>query len=236
MILTEEGAIFFEKTRQVLEMVSQLGSHSILKRHVVLVRAPSTFALRWLLPRLNGIKKIMNDVVIKIDTSFDDRQSQETENGEITNVFITRGISGLPGHENRRLFPETLVMACSLDIAERVKYHPEDIASLCKLKADKSTQDWERWLHENDLPQGESGNYITFDTLELVISAAQEGLGLGLIDPRMAGERIQSGKLYVPYPVEISSGKSYYINVPKKFSDDGNVKKFIDAITTLVDD
>ncbi len=217
-------------------MVGQLDSHSIPKRHVVLVRAPSTFALRWLLPRLNDINQIMNDVEIKIDTSFDDRQSQDTENGEITNVYITRGISGLPGHESLRLFPETLVMACSFDMVECVKNHPEEITSLCKLKADKTTNDWERWLHENNLPQGGSGSYITFDTLELVISAAQEGLGLGLIDPRMAEKRIQSGKLYVPYPVEINSGKSYYINIPKKFSSDGNVKIFIDAITELAED
>ncbi|MEE3650988.1 MULTISPECIES: LysR family transcriptional regulator [unclassified Brenneria] len=233
MVLTPDGERFVETCKQILEMAEYLNFSVKKNKRTFIIRSPSTFAINLLMPNYQRLRSVIADEYLKIDTSFDDLQKQESEPGDTIDVIITRGEQGLPSFIAIELFSETLNMACTPAIGHQINADAEEISKLCLIKSDKSMHNWSHWLRDNGLPFLTDMNTVTFDTLEISMSAAEIGVGLVLTDPLMATSRVQNNKLIFPFPNSIKTGKNYYINIPERNRQDKKITLLVNEIKNL---
>ncbi|MCC3747318.1 LysR family transcriptional regulator [Rouxiella badensis] len=216
LTLTKEGRFFLENAQAILDKVSQLETDLSAMNKVVLIKAPSTFAMQWLFPKLDKIQRALPDYIIKVDTSADDKQRQAGELGDVSSIIITRDSIGLPFYTSYKLFSETLTLMCSPALYQQILLDREVVNTACKLRILPNMKLWNLWLAENGFEMANTEKTITFDTSEIAMSAAADSLGVALLDPRMAASRIAHKSLVIPFSHQVASGKSYFMNIKEK--------------------
>ncbi|MEO7243125.1 MAG: LysR substrate-binding domain-containing protein [Variovorax sp.] len=202
--------------RQVDQSVDQLeralrdaATGSDARRKLV-VSTLQTFGTRWLLPRLHRFGSGPADTEIRI--------SQFMANFERDGVdcAIAYGDGHWPGLEADFLMEENLVLVCSPSILAKDKpfRRAADIARHQLLMAKTRPQDWQLWLNEVGVAFPKRAPVMTLDNRNLVIEAAEGGLGLAVVDPVMVDKELSRGQLVQPWPVPAKGEGGYYLAHP----------------------
>jgi len=211
--LTREGAVLLQVASQLLMMLVHHGDVLAGFESTLMLRLPSTFAVRWFLPRSERINQAMQDTSLQISTAA--YQAPDFSDPNL-DAIVVRGKGNWPGLECIELFPEQLTPLCTADIAASL-HDTDDLIHQTLLHPGESRDQWRCWLQATgatsqiDIQQG-----LVFDTLELTLSAAEEGFGVAMDDPRMAGQRITTGRLQRPFKELIPNGMAYYLVFPPR--------------------
>lgn len=210
LTLTAEGHALLSVTVDVL---ARLVRHADVLRGtkpILTIRLPSTFAIRWLLPRLPDINHALNGIELHISTSADDTPEFSTPD---IDAIIVRGTGRWAGLDAIPLFPETLTPMCTAEQAAALK-SPADLAHAELLHPGPSHKEWRCWLDSVGAAQVDAGSGLVFDTLELTLTAATQGHGVAIGDPRMAIDRLKTGALVTPFGHEAHNGLAYFLVYP----------------------
>ena len=72
MVATVHAQAFGREISEAFDHVSAASElyGKIASRKVVRVNAPATFAMRWLIPRLDGFRQQQPDVEVRVSTAF----------------------------------------------------------------------------------------------------------------------------------------------------------------------
>lgn len=202
------------------------------KEDVLVVNAPPTFAMRWLLPRFSSFKDYTR-VEIRISTLAIDFERDNVD------CAIYYGHEGGPELSSDFLREESLIVACSPSlITERTPLAaPADLAQHQLLHARirpgaKFRQDaWTAWSQSIVEPGPEDLRGLVLESRNLLIQAAESGLGVAVIDPMMIKSELQSGKLVQALPHVGKSGCSYYLVYPSTPKLPGKVAAFREWLT-----
>jgi LysR family glycine cleavage system transcriptional activator len=54
-------------------------------------------------------------------------------------------------------------------------------------------------------------NIVRFDTMQAVVQAAENGIGVGLVSMRLSAARFKAGSLVKLFDTELPTGESYYL-------------------------
>jgi len=81
---------------------------------IVTLRLPSTFAIRWLLPRLADINHALPGTELRISTSSDDTPDFAVPD---VDAIVVRGTGQWMGMDAVPLFPEQLTPMCASEMA-----------------------------------------------------------------------------------------------------------------------
>lgn len=193
----------------VLEAVSRV---TMAKEDApIRVSVPPSFASRWLIPRLDALRKVAPELEVTVDASarLSDFAADEVD------CVVRYGSGAYPGLVSERLFTEAVLPVCAPDFAQEHGLYdgPEAIAGAPVLhedgpERDASCPDWRTWLRAQGLSGRLARDGIRLSQSSLVLEAAAAGKGIGLGKLRLAEADLAAGRLVSPFgaawPVEFS--------------------------------
>jgi DNA-binding transcriptional LysR family regulator len=169
-------------------------------RHVLRVSAPTTFALRWLIPRLETFHAQRPDVDVAVTTTT-------TLHNALRGGFDVAIRRGTPDREawphDRAVpfLPESDTLVVSPALFERSPLHqPADIARHILLASETRPGDWADWLQAAGLPHRPEQRRRIFDHFFVTLQAVADGLGLGIGPLPVLQTDVAAGRLLTPFP------------------------------------
>ncbi len=209
MTLTSEGHAFFEAVNPQLEALaraveSQSENFSLLRLHLGVL---PLFGSQRLFPRLPELRRLHPLLHIDIDTGsyLEDRVGDTLDAG----IVLSRGPA--PGLHAVRLDHNMVHAICNAELAEALGPKP-DIALLSMqtfLTHNELPESFEAWKHELGLDGLEPAAIDHYDSGQLLLEAAAQGLGIAIMhDDHM--RRAADKRLRQLYNIEVESPYSYW--------------------------
>ncbi|KVV43922.1 LysR family transcriptional regulator [Burkholderia territorii] len=229
LTLTAEGGALLTVAVDVL---AQLAQHAHAHAHsasALTLRVPSTFAIRWLLPRLPALNHALPRTELRIHTSADD--TPDFTDADV-DAIVVRGTGSWAGMVAVPLFDECLTPMCTREAAAALK-SIADLAHATLLHPARNRDEWRCWLGAVGATRIDPRTGLVFDTLELTLTAAAHGHGVAIGDPRMAADRLATGALVTPFPEVVRNGLGYYLVYPAQRAAQPAIQALAEVLTRL---
>ncbi|CAM5480574.1 LysR substrate-binding domain-containing protein [Eoetvoesiella caeni] len=191
--------------RHATREVSQLSGSKALK-----IRAYTTFAMYWLIPRLTSFHSLFPDINIELTTSllwvdFD---------AEGVDAAIRLGDGNWPGLVALPLIPNILTAVCSPAVAESL-HTLDDLKQTTLLHTLARSDDWQHWLASQGCTDMIDFHHRSYESSVLVYQAAMRGQGVGIAQKALVLPLIERGDLVYAFPQELDmQSYTYYFVMP----------------------
>jgi LysR family glycine cleavage system transcriptional activator len=216
IVLTESGQLFLpllsEGFTSITEAVDAV-RRSQFDEPLTISAAPS-FTSKWLIPRLCKFQALHPEIDVRIDASS---RLVDFVHEDI-DVGVRFGTGEFPELDPVYLFSFDLIPVCSpglttegrglrelSDIRNHTLLHSDDTGF------DPSWPDWAMWLATAGVDDIDPNRGIYFNQGEMLIEAAIEGQGIGLVPSVMAAGDIESGRLVQPFETRLPVRLSYHL-------------------------
>jgi LysR family transcriptional regulator, glycine cleavage system transcriptional activator len=197
-------------------------------RHLLRVSAPTTFALRWLIPRLELFHGRRSDVEVTVTTTT--TLHEELRGG--FDVAIRRGPAARgawPQHHPTPFLSESDTLIISPGLFERAPLrHPGDIVSHVLLGSETRPGDWTDWLECAGLPHRPEQRRRVFDHFFVTLQAVVDGLGVGIGPLPVLQTDVAAGRLLTPFPAIQVQRTGYVALVPFDANKTSTLTSFLD--------
>jgi LysR family transcriptional regulator of beta-lactamase len=167
---------------------------------VLTVAAVGTFAVGWLLPRLDGFRRAHPFVDLRLLT----HNNRVDLAGEGLDGAIRFGHGAWHGTEAEPLVDAPLSPMCDPALAARL-HAPADLARETLLRSYRADE-WPRWF-EAAITACPLLRGPVFDSSLAIAAAAAQGLGVGLLPAAMFAADLREGRLVQPFAVELPLGR-----------------------------
>lgn len=207
LMVTDEGAALLPVVRETFDRLGDALDRFDVDRpsEVLTVGAVGTFAVGWLLPRLEAFRAHAPFVDLRLST-HNNRVDIAAEGLDYAIRFGSGAWNALDALE---LFEAPLTVLCTPGIAARMS-GPQDIFRETLLRSYRSDE-WPTWLAAAGIGDATAPlRGMVFDTSLAMIEAAAQGAGLALAPPLMFPRLCRSGAIVQPFEVSISTG-SYWL-------------------------
>ncbi|MBO0345710.1 LysR substrate-binding domain-containing protein [Roseibium limicola] len=211
--LTEEGQRLalgigdaFERIDEAVDSFKRRG------RTELRISTVSTFATRWLIPRLPKFQALQPDVEILLSTSTR-VVDLERENFDCA---IRLGKGHWPSVEGELLWQEHLAVALSPGLLDpATPLTQETLSGLRLLHSAARRNDWPSWLAHVGLIHPETVSGTLVETRDLAIQAAIAGMGAIVIDRRFVAAEVAAGHLVLPdWPAQDLDTGYWFVRSP----------------------
>ncbi|KAA0687750.1 LysR substrate-binding domain-containing protein [Azospirillum brasilense] len=191
-------------------------------RRILRVSAPTSFAMRWLIPRLNRYHADHPHVEVAVTTVS--TVLEELRGG--VDVAIRRGVAREHVWPQHRVVPvlddvDTLIMSPAL-FAQRPILKPADIEGHTLLASETRAGDWANWLEAAGLEHLAGHSRQTFDHFFVTRQAVEDGLGIGIGPLPMLEIDVANGRLMTPLP-DIRVPRTGYVALIPRRADAGKL-------------
>ncbi|NUB15605.1 LysR family transcriptional regulator [Azospirillum brasilense] len=191
-------------------------------RRILRVSAPTSFAMRWLIPRLNRYHADHPHVEVAVTTVS--TVFEELRGG--VDVAIRRGAAREHVWPQHRVVPvlddvDTLIMSPAL-FAQRPILAPADIEGHTLLASETRAGDWADWLEAAGLEPLAGRPRRTFDHFFVTRQAVEDGLGIGIGPLPMLEIDVAGGRLMTPLP-DIRVPRTGYVALIPRQADAGKL-------------
>ncbi|WP_417676745.1 LysR substrate-binding domain-containing protein [Pseudodonghicola sp.] len=213
IVLTEAGDHYLARIRTALEIMEEATMETLAHRPEAstlnLASLPS-FGHYWLAPRLTRFNAAHPAIALNVTARqwpFDFQQ-------ENIDAAIFYGPAPWPGGLSDRLFGEEMAVISAPGMVQ-----PGDTGALDRLTLlhhRARPRDWQTWLEQGGLTTVNAYRGNRFEQFDMIIRAAQTGLGLGLVPLFMAQEGLAAGRLEQPFPRVMTNGSAYYLISPER--------------------
>jgi LysR family transcriptional regulator, glycine cleavage system transcriptional activator len=182
--LTDAGRDY---QRTVLQSLEQLeGGYRRLEPYrkpgSVVVYCESDFAARWLLPRLEDLKRAVPACEPWIDTSG---KVIDFESLEVS-IAIVRGRSAAGNTPTQDLFKDALIPVASPSKIRKALQKPEQLLKH-HLIHDERPEGWNEWFEAVGMPDADCSAGLDFSDREMALKAAEAGHGVALCTAAFIG-------------------------------------------------
>lgn len=210
LALTDEGQALlpvlsrsFDEIASVLERVSG-ASGAVLSVGVV-----GTFALSWLLPRLQRFRAVHPDIDLRISTN--NNRVDIAEEG--LDCAIRFGDGAWHGLEAEHLLDAPVAPLCTPEIATRLE-GPDQLFGETLLRSYRA-DDWVCWFAAAGLEAPVLRGPV-FDSSRLMVDAAVLGVGVALAPYRLFEAELAAGRLVRPFAIEADIGAYWLTRLKSK--------------------
>jgi DNA-binding transcriptional LysR family regulator len=162
----------------------------------------STFAMRWLIPRLTEFHAAHPAIDLRLATTI----NRDVTPGPETLAAIRLAGTQVPGYLTDPLFSGRLLAVCRPDVAARLKA-PADLRREKLLDVRHAPDDWPAWLQAAGLPNRSQFQVLSFDFSAFAIQAALDGLGVALVRAPYIVDDLREGRLIAPFPIAIEDAQ-----------------------------
>ena len=203
LMLTQEGERLlpvlngaFDQIAHTLERVGESSYREVLNVGVV-----GTFAVGWLLPRLDDFQHHYPFIDLRLSTH--NNRAEMAADG--LDFAIRFGAGAWHGTAAQPLLPASLSVLCTPAIAARLTT-PSDVVGETWLRSYRADE-WTEWLLAAGLPRSVPvTKSIVFDSSIAMVEAAMQGVGVALAPPLMFSRQLNSGALVQPFDTAVSLG------------------------------
>jgi len=194
-VFASEVSLSFDRLTAAAEACGKPGARRILR-----VSAPTSFATRWLIPRLERFHGDHPQVEVSVTTVSS--VHDELKGGY--DIAIRRGSAkdnAWPQHRATYVLDDvdTLIMSPALFERHPIR-EPADIAGQVLLATETRPGDWIDWLETAGLSHLAGRPRQVFDHFFITRQAVEDGLGVGVGPLPMLDIDIASGRLMAPLP------------------------------------
>jgi LysR family glycine cleavage system transcriptional activator len=178
------------------------------------VTVPTSFASKWLLPRMDGFRAAQPQLDLRIDTT--NRLADYAAEG--IDLGVRYGFGNYPGFVCERLVGETLFPVCSPALlrvgGERLR--PDELRALPlihdqTIDFDPSYPDWRAWFASHGIDDVDVAHALHFNSSVLAVQAAVEGQGVALGRSLVVEDDLRAGRLVRPCDGELPARCAYYV-------------------------
>lgn len=219
--LSPQGSALYPELQSAFGRLVTVAEQARQQQTVVRLKAP-TCAIRWLVPKLVAIEQRHPELQIALTTTTEHSVNFKTEPYDAAIVFGTHHNAG------DLLFEEALtpVISGSTPCDARL-----DGATFLHPTRDKT--DWSLWLthFSPDAPLTMRKNQH-FDTMDLAITAAMQGLGIAIADATLVAEDLRVGRLVRPFTLSVKTGASYRLLVRASQSKADGLARFREELVS----
>ncbi len=222
--LTQAGEILRDSTATALDdierAIERIRNLESLAR--INVTTTPSFAMKWLVPRLNRFLTRFPDIDVRIDMS---RQVVDFSKGEM-DLAIRFGTDRHPGLLVHRLLTDSLIPVCSPHFfkAARALRQPRDLLQVPLIQSDFQAHGeiwptWQMWFELAGLPRIQPKPSLRFNQSVLAIQAALDGQGVALADASLVEFDLAAGRLVTPFDISIPTPAkfAYWIVMPSQY-------------------
>ncbi len=195
----------------------------------------TSFAAKWLVPRLGGFQDLHPEISIRIMTST---ASVDFDRDDV-DVAIRYGRGDWPGLRVDRLIREDIFPVCSPKLLDgpHPLGRPDDLASHTLLHVVGFRDDWQVWLTAAKVDGVDPSAGLRFDLIVNALQAAIDGLGVALGRTALVEGDLATGRLVAPFDISLPIEAAYYVVAPEQTADRPKIEAFRDwLITTLTTD
>ncbi|MDB4837041.1 LysR substrate-binding domain-containing protein [Marinomonas sp.] len=214
LMLTEEGKQFLCCCIQALDCLQQGVKEVKGDSGVLRLQAPPSFVVRWLIPKMELLRRTYPELELRIETTWtrtihDRIQLQANE--LVIHACFDYEAHGINSELLRK--EDLYIMVSPQYIAEHgCINNPLDLIgkTLIHTKIDGHIH-WDMWtkslgINHIDISQG-----YEFETLDMALAAAENGVGVVICDLIYALKSLRSGRLIIPFKTPPVSGLSYFL-------------------------
>lgn len=240
--LTRCGADFLGAVSAAFDLLKE-GAEQLSQevgRQRLVVNSLPTFASNFLVPRLLQFHQAHPDLEMEINTSgrFGDPLELKHMGAD---VAIRAGLheGSWPGMIAERLVPEEMFPVCApalLD-GEASLRAPRDLAHHTLLIVSRTPEGWPDWLEAArvrgfDVEGVDPNRGLRFDTIQLALTAAIEGVGVVIGRRPLVDAYLASGLLVAPFELSVTSKLAYWLVYPPRMAKTERLRAFRDWLRT----
>jgi LysR family glycine cleavage system transcriptional activator len=207
MVLTQAGRHLLEEVKlaldRIADAIAQLAPDGDEK--VLVVSAPPTMTLRWLVPRLTSFIRQHPGIHIQLNN----RRDRETALPAGVDVAIRRGHTPHPQLSAVTFMNEAVTPVCAPGLLRAKPKTPLQLTEHPWLTADMRPADWRHWLAFAGEPDLQPAASLSFDHTYLALEAALDGLGVAMGPRYLIQDDVAAGRLQVMYPHLLAPSSPY---------------------------
>lgn len=208
LVPTDEGRLLFPVLEHgfdaMARVLDRLGGRRNIE--VLNIGVNTTFALGWLMPRIEHFRQAHPEIDLRISTN--NNRVEILREG--LDMAIRFGTGGWTGHEAIPLNEAPLAPLCAPALTSRLLV-PADLAQQTLLRSYRSAE-WKAWFEA----AGADCPPLTgpvFDSSVALAEFAASGAGAALLPVAMFESWIAQGRLAQPFGITVSMGR-YYLAWP----------------------
>lgn len=217
--LTDAGRDYFRAVHEALDALGEATAR-VRRGHgagPITVSLFPSFAVRWLIPRLQAFRAAHPEVEIELVSSV---RQVDFDGGDI-DAAIRFGPGDWPGLRCDALMVEELFPVCapSLAAGPPALHTPNDLAHATLLHNGAHPGEWREWLARAgaDTTAAERGPVL--DASNEVLAAAANGLGVALGRTPLVEGDIEAGRLVAPLAERVRTPGRYWLVAPEATAD-----------------
>lgn len=235
VFLTPAGEIYAREIRETLARLATAtrGVRASPQGESLSILAPTTFAGRWLVPRLPQFLSRYPEIRINI------RSLAPTVDQEFPSAdgIITLGMPSWPQAEMVALMHETVIPVCSPSLKQKFEFEVSgDLLKAPLIHLIYRPDDWRRWFSTRNAEASVLPG-MHFDHITIANQAAQAGLGTALLPDHFIKDELERGELVLALDAPMASGERYFFAWSKSKNEYGPTQVFrnwlVDEIETL---
>jgi LysR family glycine cleavage system transcriptional activator len=183
-----------------------------------------SFAVRWLIPRLNDFRVRQPGIEIELVSSV--RQA-DFDSGAI-DAAIRFGDGDWPGLRADPLMFEERFPVCSPGLAAGPPplATVTDLGRAVLLHNGAHPGEWAGWLEEAGIDGVDAQRGPVFDASNEVLAAAANGMGVALGRTPLVGSDLEAGRLVAPFETRVRSRGRYWLVAPEASADGASLSAF----------
>lgn len=202
LALTAEGQALAPMLTETFERVSAtLDRYAGGRlREVLTVGVVGTFAVTWLLPRLEAFHRALPHIDLRILTN----NNRVDLAGEGLDLAIRYGDGAWHGTHAEPILDAPMTPLCAPATAARLS-EPGDLAREVLLRSYRADE-WPHWFEAagRDCPRLDGP---VFDSSALMVAAAESGVGIALAPAALFGRALATERLVRPFGIEVQLGR-----------------------------
>ncbi|WP_061022802.1 transcriptional regulator GcvA [Bradyrhizobium sp. CCH5-F6] len=212
--LTSEGDEFHRQIAPAFRIIAQAttGLTATGKAQPLKIRVYTTFAAKWLIPRLPSfyvsypnIRLDISNVVAPVDF----------ENDKV-DLAVQFGSGKWPGAETELLFKDVIQPVCSPKLLKRARLAElDDLRKVQLLHSHYRRSDWPDWLMAVKRPDLLTDRSVSFQSSILTYQAAAEGVGVAMGQLFLLRNEIEDGTLVPLFNAPLERPSAHYLAWPK---------------------
>ncbi len=209
--LTEHGRLLAQELKVGFKIIENACALLRQDRYGLRLKAPSTLTVRWLLKALDGFKKIDNSCTVQLSSVWMDIDTVDFYSEPYDCAILLGNGRFAADVESLKLFDEWLIPVCHPEYLQGAEPGLSALQHCDLLHPSPDRRDWRRWLARMDAQDISIDQGQVFDTLDQGISAAQQGLGISVVDLVLASADLAAGRLVTPFKHAVATGDGYYM-------------------------
>ena len=233
LLLSEAGQAYLPAVRSAFDQLNEATEKLLQKDrggHLT-VTTTSSFAMKWLVPRLGGFQRANPEIDVRISTGT----SLVEFSREDVDIGIRYGRGQWPNLVAERLVDEDVMPVCAPSLVKGPNglKKPADLKRFTLLHSINFPDDWQVWLTAAGVKGVDASRGLSFDFALATYQAAMDGLGVALGRNPLVEPDLKAGRLVVPFEFKRSSDFAYYLVYPPEAIRRRKIKAFRDWVVLL---